>query len=185
MKILIADDSETSRKIWKHMLAGLGHEVFEAVDGNMAFEEFQKHRPRVILSDWQMPGMNGPDLCAKIREGKDANYTYFILITGDKESQENYQQAMDKEVDDFFTKSVKAEELRNRLRVAERILGLTERIEVLESFVPICAYCKKIRRDDGMYEPVEKFIQKRSTNRSQMQFSHGICPDCMTKHATK
>jgi len=65
-----------------------------------------------------------------------------------------------------------------RLRVAERIVTLTQRVAQLEGVIPVCSYCKRIRRDDQMYEQMEAYIERHSL----AVFSHGICPECMHKH---
>jgi DNA-binding response OmpR family regulator len=81
---------------------------------------------------------------------------------------------MDAGIDDFITKPVDADELKDRLRVAERILGLRERMYALEGLLPICSYCKRIRNDQEQWSSLEGFIERRS----HAEFSHGICPDC-------
>ena len=64
-----------------------------------------------------------------------------------------------------------------RLRVAERILQFTTEVRQLESFLPICGYCKKIRDDSNYWQQIESYFkQKQGT-----QFSHSVCPDCMER----
>ena len=174
MKVLLADDEELSLTVLRGLVTGMGHEAVYASDGVAAWELYKKGPTRIVISDWKMPGMSGLDLCAKIRAERNAPYTYFVLVTANEPNSENYGLAMKVGVDDFLTKPVKNHEIHGRLRVAERILGLTE---ALESFVSICSYCKKIRKDDGSYEPVEAFINRRS----KTAFSHGICPVCLAK----
>jgi YesN/AraC family two-component response regulator len=175
MKILIADDEELGRSALKNIIFHIGHEVIEASNGDEAWVEFIRHRPRIVISDLQMPLLSGVDFCRKIRQKKDAPYTYFILVSGQAMNSEIYQDAMEKEVDDFLLKPIRLVDIRNRLRVAERILGLTKRVHELETCVPICSYCKRIRRSDGEYEKLETYIN----GHSELSFSHGICPDCM------
>jgi phosphoserine phosphatase RsbU/P len=61
-----------------------------------------------------------------------------------------------------------------RLHVAERILGFTAQVKQLESFLPVCSYCKKVRDDKNYWSQVEDYLNRRVGTR----FSHGICPDC-------
>jgi hypothetical protein len=61
-----------------------------------------------------------------------------------------------------------------RLHVAERIVNLSARVKKLESFIPICGYCKKVRDDKKYWQEVELFFAQQQGAR----FSHGICPDC-------
>ena len=67
MKILVADDDPTSRLIAEMTLRSLGHECHTVSDGSMAWDAFQWGRPDVVISDWMMPGLNGLELCNKIR----------------------------------------------------------------------------------------------------------------------
>jgi len=178
MKILIADDDDSFRESLKFMVAALGHEPVEAADGASAWEQFRSAKPLIVVSDWMMPGLDGLALCRKIREGFRGDYTYFILLTGMMTTRKDFLGAMEAGVDDFLTKPPDAETFRARLRVAERILSLTGRISRLESFLPICVYCRRIRREDGGYEALDAYLSKRS----RLEFSHGICPACMAQH---
>lgn len=177
MKVLIVDDNGVPRKILKATLEHFGHEVVEAKDGAQALELFDCQPIRVIVSDWVMPELDGLTLCQKVRQRSTATYTYFILLTGEMTTREDYLKAMDDGVDDFLTKPVDREALWSRLRVAERIVGLTARVKQLEGIIPICAYCRRIQRDDKVYEKMEVYIQSHSS----AVFSHGICPECMEK----
>jgi DNA-binding response OmpR family regulator len=177
MKILIADDDEDSREILKLRLGRLGHDVIEASDGLSAWGEYRAHAPKVIISDWVMPEMDGLELSRKVRAAKGMDYAYIIMLSGAMTKKEDYLQAMEAGVDDFLPKPVDAEAFRIRLRVAERIMTLTSRVDALEKILPICCYCKKIKGKDGEYQPVENYFSERS----KVKFSHGICPDCLKK----
>ena len=123
-----------------------------------------------------MPGTDGLELCRRVRARK-TDYVYFILLTNLAANAENQQAAVEAGVDDFLSKPVDPQELWMRLRVAERILQFTTEVRQLESFLPICGYCKKIRDDSNYWQQVESYFkQKQGT-----QFSHSVCPDCMEK----
>ncbi len=177
MKILIADDDEDSREILKFRLGRLGHEVIETVDGAGAWNEFRVHKPKVVISDWKMAPIDGLELCRKVRAAKGFDYAYFILLSGAMTGKQDYVHAMEAGVDDFLPKPVDAEAFRIRLRVAERIMTLTSRVDVLEKILPICFHCKRIKTKEGAYQPVENYF----ADRSKVKFSHGICPDCLKK----
>lgn len=178
MKVLIADDDRTSRNLLKGALAKLGYDAVEASDGASAWEELLRTGARVIVSDWVMPDWDGIDLCRRVRARKDAPYVYFILLTGKMLGAGHYEEAMGEGVDDFLTKPLDADALRIRLRVAERIVQLTERVRTLEGILPMCAYCRRIRDERGAYQSLEDFV----SDKTPAQFSHGVCPECAEKH---
>jgi len=65
-----------------------------------------------------------------------------------------------------------------RLRVAERLLQLKTKVHQLEGLLPICSYCKRIRDDNDQWQAVDRFVNQRS----EVAFSHGVCPDCYHEH---
>jgi sigma-B regulation protein RsbU (phosphoserine phosphatase) len=175
--VLIAEDEAVTRLTLSAAVKGMGHEVTVSSDGAEAWSDLQLMHIPVVISDWQMPGTDGPELCRRIRARQDPRYTYFILVTSTG-GKERYLEGMEAGADDFITKPVDLEELRARLKVAERILGLRQHVQQLEGLLPICQYCKRIRGGDESWESIERYVE----NRSEAQFSHGICPDCYKKH---
>ena len=131
MKILIAEDDAASRAILSQILKQLGHDVIVTVDGEQAWGIFLAEDVPLLISDWMMPGLDGLELCRRIREDNRAAYTYIILLTvlGGKA---NYLEAMKAGADDFITKPFDVDQLQARLRVAERILGLQRDLTRLE-----------------------------------------------------
>jgi response regulator RpfG family c-di-GMP phosphodiesterase len=103
---------------------------------------------------------------------------YFILLSQKEDSPENQRAVADANVDDFLRKPIDPAELWRRLRVAERILGFTRRVNELESILPICGYCKKIRDDQNYWQQIEQYFNERDGT----EFSHSICPDCTRVH---
>jgi CheY-like chemotaxis protein len=174
MKILIAEDDPVSVKVLQFTLEHYGHEVVVAASGSEAWEKFDAEPVRVIVSDWMMPGLDGLQLCQKVRERPKTEYTYFILLTAIHTGRDNLRQAMDAGVDDFLTKPLDREAIFMRLRVAERILEFTKQIRMLKLLIPICMYCKRVRDDTDYWDQVENYIHTHTGS----NFSHGICPTC-------
>jgi CheY-like chemotaxis protein len=143
-------------------------------DGTEAWELFDREPTRVIVSDWMMPGIDGLQLCERVRNRAQTPYTYFILLTAAQTSDDDYTLAMDSGVDDFLTKPLNREMMRSRLRVAERILRYATEINLLKELIPICTYCHKVRDDGDYWERVDTYIRARTGTK----FSHGVCPDC-------
>ncbi|MGM0427004.1 MAG: HD domain-containing phosphohydrolase [Thermodesulfobacteriota bacterium] len=132
MKILIVDDELVSRKKIEKLIQTLGHETLMAEDGTQGWERWQNERTRIVITDWIMPGMDGLELCKKIREVQGGRYTYVIMVTA-KEAVNDIITGMEAGADDFITKPFVKEELAVRIRAGERILGFETRDVVIFS----------------------------------------------------
>lgn len=173
MKILVVEDNAVAAAVLEQALVRLGHEPCRASDGLTAWQAFEASPYRVIVSDWLMPGIDGLELCRRVR-ARGGDYTYFILLSAVESNTGNLELALDAGVDDFLHKPVKLDELKMRLHVADRILNYATQVQQLESFIPLCSYCKKVRDDKNYWSQIESYINSRTGS----QFSHGVCPDC-------
>ena len=125
MKVLIAEDDRDSRELLSWMLEKLGHHVVATENGRQAWEAFRKEKFRLVVSDLLMPEMDGLELCRHIRSTKQTKYTYIILLTA-LIGKKDYLEGMDAGADDFMTKPFDPDELKARLRVAERIVAIQD-----------------------------------------------------------
>ena len=124
MKVLIADDNAMSRLTLKSQLRRWGYDVVEAVDGDAAWAILSMpDTPRLVILDWMMPGLDGIELCKRIRAQSQEPYLYAILLTG-REEREDVVAGLEAGADDYVTKPFDAQELRVRLRAGERICTL-------------------------------------------------------------
>lgn len=178
MRVLIAEDDSLSRELLVDFLEELGHEVTATHDGQSAWDTFCAAPCRMIISDWQMPHVDGLELCRRVRRALGRPYTYFMLVTS-LSDRANYLTAMAGGVDDFLAKPPDAHDLAARLVVAERILDLLEEVRQLKGLLKICSYCKRIHDVDGQWQPVEVYVSRRSDAR----FTHTICQDCVKEHS--
>lgn len=176
MKVLLAEDDSVSRRILASQLSKMKQEVEEAEDGLVAWNAFQRAKPDLVITDWMMPNVDGPELCRRIRNCHASSYTYIIILTA-LDRKQGYLEGMEAGADDFVTKPSNIIELNARLKVAQRILSLQKHVSKLEGLLPICPKCKKIRTPQEKWEAVESFIMKRS----DALFSHGICPECFER----
>ena len=128
MRILVVDDDPNVLRIISAMLRRWGYEVIVAHDGLEAWSILQQGQVRLVISDWMMPGLSGPELCRRVRAAELLNYVYLILLTG-RNDRTSLVQGMDAGADDFMVKPVYREELRVRVRAGERILRLEEELE--------------------------------------------------------
>lgn len=173
MKVLTVEDDAVSHLVLEAALRALGHEIVVAADGQEAWRILSATPISLVVSDWRMPGMDGLELCRRIRMRR-GDYVYFILLSQQSASDENHQAALEAGVDDFLSKPFNVRDLRMRLHVAERILNFATQVRQLEAIVPICGYCKKVRSDQRYWQELESYIQSKTGS----AFSHGICPDC-------
>jgi DNA-binding response OmpR family regulator len=179
MRILIAEDEGVSRVVLGTKLKELGHDVLEAHDGSEAWSMFQEEHPRIVITDWMMPGIDGGELSELVRAEMDQPYTYIIVLTS-LSGKGSYLEAMDSGADDFLTKPVDMDELTARLRVAERILALQTEVQLMQRLLPICMYCKKIRDKEAPWDQQSNWqdLESYVAEREDIQLSHGICKEC-------
>jgi two-component system cell cycle response regulator len=124
MKMLVADDDAVWRRMIQAMVQEWGDEVVAAEDGRQAWNLLQAaDRPQLAILDWVMPGVDGLDICRRLREQTDAPYVYVLLLTA-KDSKADLIKAFEAGADDFIKKPFDPDELRARLRAATRILEL-------------------------------------------------------------
>lgn len=123
MQVLIAEDSRTVRHVMQDAVEGLGHDCAVAADGAEAWERFQAGGADVVISDWLMPGLDGLELCQRIRAQQRAEYTYFIFLTSLTDRQHALR-GIEAGADDYLPKPLDYDDLRLRLIVAERVTAL-------------------------------------------------------------
>lgn len=193
MKILIAEDDYTTRLMLQVIFEKWKYTVTTAEDGNQAWNILKRtdQQPQIAVIDWGMPKMDGLELCQKTRELERENPIYIIMLTG-RNTTDDIVDGLDAGADDYITKPFNENELRARIRVAERIVRIQdsltstvaelsqalEHVDTLQGILPICMHCHSIRSDDEAWHRLEKYIE----NHSMAQFSHSICPECIRKH---
>ncbi len=123
--VLVVDDDPVSRARVAFLLRRAGYEVVAVESAEEALQILGHQSFRLIITDWSMPGMEGPTLCARIREREDPHYTYLILLTGRSEKSA-ITEGLEAGADDYVTKPFDSGELLARLRVGERILTLQD-----------------------------------------------------------
>ena len=189
-RILLAEDHEPSRRALQELLRGRGYEVSTVATGGEAAEILRGFDPPTLaLIDWTMPEMTGLELCRLVRSQRSEHYIYFIMITA-RDTVEDLSEAFQAGVDDFIRKPFEPVELLARLNSGRRILELEhrlagrveevqsalERVRALERLMPICMYCKRVRKDPTYWQEIDEYIHVQTG----ADFSHGICPDCMS-----
>ena len=126
MKILIAEDNETSRRILEAVLVKWDYEVVSACDGNEAWEKLQDNdAPKLIILDWMMPGKNGIELCRKLRSRDNVEPMYIILLTA-RDDKNDIVEGLSAGADDYISKPFNTDELRARIDVGRRMVELQD-----------------------------------------------------------
>ena len=134
-RVLLIDDSPVYRHLISGHLKEWGFEVMIATSGLEGWEILrQRGGPTLAISDWVMPGMDGIELCQKVRQSRAEDaYVYFLLLTS-KDARTDLLKAMEAGADDYLVKPFDEQELRARLLVGTRILRLQQQlVEARES----------------------------------------------------
>jgi len=136
MRILVAEDDPGLRRLLQEILAYWGYEVVVARDGFEAWQVLQADdAPQLAVFDWMMPGIDGVEICRKVRQVQDRPYTYILLLTS-QQRDEDVVTGMEAGADDYLTKPFRHNELRVRLRAGRRIIELQNELltarEILE-----------------------------------------------------
>jgi PleD family two-component response regulator len=125
-RVLIAEDDVMFRKILQSWLQAWGYKVALAEDGTKAWAILQEENPpELLILDWMMPGIDGTELCRRIRDRQRGAYQYILLVTA-KDDKQDLVRGLDAGADDYLTKPFDRSELRARLRVGRRILTLQD-----------------------------------------------------------
>ncbi|PID40604.1 MAG: hypothetical protein CR984_02350 [Proteobacteria bacterium] len=127
MKILIADDDPVTRSLLETNLKSWGHAVLQAADGDAAWEIIAGTSIDILVSDWIMPGLDGLQLCKRIRQRKTDDYMYLILISA-QDSRADVLEGLQSGIDDYITKPIDMEALRARINIGARIVDLERRL---------------------------------------------------------
>jgi len=126
MKVLVVDDDLITREMLRHALEEEGHQVELAADGREALDALRRGAGHLVITDWEMPNINGIDLCRAIRSEGYNGYVYIIILTSHGQSQ-HVVEGLQAGADDFITKPFIPAELQMRVRAGERVLSLETR----------------------------------------------------------
>jgi phosphoserine phosphatase RsbU/P len=193
MRIVIADDDIVLRHALTVRLKQWGHEPVVCVDGGEAHAIlFGDSAPPIAILDWNMPCVDGLNLCTELRSDPHTASIYVIMLTG-KNTKDDVVAGLDGGVDEYLVKPFDWRELRARVANGARIAALQQslaaRVDELQEalanvrrltgLLPMCSYCKRIRDDDDYWQKLEAYLCKHSDAR----VTHGICPDCFAREA--
>ena len=199
--ILIVDDTPTNLAILEEILTYHKYGVRPALNGEMAINAVKNKIPDLVLLDIMMPGMDGYEVCRRLKADPAATHVPVLFISA-LDRTEDIVNAFESGGVDYISKPFQEEEVLARIRTHltlrsvqkrledrnmelqraykeieeknEQLQKVIDEVKTLRGFVPICASCKKIRDDKGYWKQVEEYIEKHT----DAKFSHGICPSC-------
>jgi phosphoserine phosphatase RsbU/P len=191
MRVLVADDDAALRHGLRVQLARWGYDPIVCDDGTAAREVLGGEvPPRLAILDWTMPGADGLTLCGEIRATESLSSMYVILLTA-HDRLDQMVEGLTGGADEYITKPFNWTVLRARLNTGARIVALQQSlsqrvtelqnalrmVKQLSGLLPICSYCKKIRREGSDWQTLETYLSEHS----EAEFSHGVCPECFER----
>src|SRR5713226_3488159 len=155
LQILVVDDSPVYHKLVSDALCYQPYSLLHAMSGSEALDLFAKYSPPIVITDWMMPNLTGPELCKRIRESSKTSYTYLILLTSNEES-DSLVNGLEAGADEFLTKPFDPAELQARLSVGRRIFQLHSQIDAKDKQIeessrmdPVGEINEKLGREAG------------------------------------
>lgn len=129
MRVLVATDDATSRRMFETGLRSLGHQCLTVIDGARAWAAFQSGRPDVVICDWMLPGISGLQFCRDVRaDTSTSSYTYAIIIVTSQTDLDQIVEARSADVDDFLVKPFDTRDLQARLIGAAKVTSLRNQL---------------------------------------------------------
>ena len=154
MRTLVAEDDSITRRILESTLSKLGYDVITAADGTAAWRILEdlegKNAPELAVLDWMMPGIDGVEICRKLRGTPGFELMYVILLTM-RSDKEDLATGLAAGANDYITKPFHPVELEARVRVGERMVKLQTalaaqvRPRISRKRTEISAHCRRAR----------------------------------------
>jgi DNA-binding response OmpR family regulator len=171
--VLLVDDVADNLRVVGNILKEDRVEIAVATSGSEALEFVKDDPPDLILLDVMMPDMDGFEVCRRLKKDLGSAAIPVIFVTARTET-DDIVAGFDAGGVDYVTKPFRPAELRARVRTHLQL-------RQLQRLLHMCSYCHRIRETTGHWERVDAYLLKRTATR----FSHGVCPDCLRKHAAE
>ena len=188
LKIAVIEDSKSIQTLLVAALKKWGYEVFSSDTAEQAFDVIHSESPNIIITDWMLPGMDGPTFCTKVRNLQTPNYIYLIIITVLTDVN-NVITALESGADDFLRKPINFKELRVRLASGNRVIKLEESLriqnvqlsiignELNQLNIELLAAQNKIRRDLEFAEKIQRdLLPENNFQFKNIDFHHLYLP---------
>jgi len=192
IRILVVDDDADVARGTAHLLDEAGYTTAVAPNGQEALQILPTFRPHLVLSDRDMPEMDGLEMCQRIKSDPAYAGMFVVLISGTFTQTEEQAVGLESGADGYIARPIANRELAARVAAFVRIVCLDRalrdknaaleaalaKVKLLSGLIPICAGCKKIRDDKNFWHQVESYITKHS----DAKFTHSLCPACTKKY---
>lgn len=174
-RVMIVDDEILVAEDLKERLSSLGYEVTAVVGtGADAVTKAQETTPDIILMDIQLKGdMDGIEAAHEIKERFDISVVYLTAYS----DQVTLDRAKVTTPFGYLIKPFAERELHSTIEMALYKQKMDREVKILRGMLPICADCKSIRDDEGYWSQLEEYMREHS----EVEFTHGLCPDCAKK----
>jgi len=170
----MVDDNPENLRLLGAILEQQGYATAFAINGSEALHFIGIETPDLILLDIMMPGEDGYSVCKKLREYRNTKMVPVIFLTALTETGDIVK-GFDAGGVDYVTKPFNGAELLARVKTHLELKRAREEIKTLRGLLPTCAWCRRIRNEAGEWESIEKYVQEHT----EVDFSHGMCPDCL------
>lgn len=195
ISILYVEDEQVTRSAVARMLKRRVTTVYEAENGQEGLDMYKQYSPDIVISDIRMPVLDGMEMSKEIKAmDKDskiilttAHSDASILINSIEVGIDKYIMkpldmaalfsSVEKCAENIMLEKKVRQQNQEKDELIARLQDALDNVKKLSGLLPICAYCKKIRNDDGYWKQIEGYIAEHS----EAEFSHSICPDCVKR----
>lgn len=192
IRILVVDNMPEIVRSSSHLLERAGYITKTASNGLEALELIKDFQPDLVLTDRDMPKMDGLELCRRIKADPKLENIFVIIASAAFTRTEEQSEGLDMGADSYIARPIANRELLARVDAYVRIIRLNRQlrernaelekalasVKLLSGMLPICSGCKNIRDDKGYWKQVESYVQEHS----EATFTHGLCPECAKKY---
>lgn len=182
--ILVADDDPEVRETTVRALGKGNYRTLQAGSGEEALALAERETPDLLLLDFVMDDMNGDEVCRRIKSNPKLESIFVIILSGTKIESDDQAHGLSAGADGYIARPIGNRELLARIEAMLRIKRTQDalrealaQVRTLEGILPICMYCHSIRTDKLAWQKLESYLEAHSN----VQFSHGMCPDCMKR----
>lgn len=134
--VLVVDDDPAALRLIAKFVSAAGHRVLQAENGRSARETILTDLPDLVVCDWDMPELDGVELCRQIRQESLAKYVYFLLLTG-RSGADDMVEGLEAGADDFISKPINRAVLLARIEAGCRVLRMERRLRTVSQYDPL------------------------------------------------